>query len=251
LTPIYGKGNNNPNKIHGEPAFVLNILGKKDTWNPNGDFNNPERHTIFVPESGNTSIRITQAPRKSLEDFAVLDGNGFDEDGAAFQLGDGYYAVYVVALGKPVEGTSSLSGLVTAPDGKDLLYIGKVDANELKPHGKQPVWGNYTHLFYITYNQTVDYFIGVGFSEADAEGNATEVFNFFNGLEGATYVEDLDGDPETYDPAVWIFDFFDYLVEVLTIDDGQYAWDLKNNGIKHLQVRFYYIKARYWDYYPE
>ena len=80
--------------------------------------------------------------------------------------------------------------------------------------------------------------------------NATAVIEFFRNLEGADFIPDLDGDPETYDPAVWIFDFFDYMVEVLTEDDGQYAWELKNKGIKHLQVRFYFIKPRYWEYYP-
>ena len=110
IIPIYAGSNNNPNKILGSPEFVLNVLGKKDDWNSNGDFSNPDRHTIFVPENGDTRIWITQAPRKSLEDFAVLDGNGFDEDGAALQLGDGYFAVYVVALGKPGEAGSTLGG---------------------------------------------------------------------------------------------------------------------------------------------
>jgi hypothetical protein len=249
--PIYARGNNNPNKILGSPAFVLNILGKKDTWNPNGDFSNPERHTIFVPENGDTRIWITQAPRKSLEDFAVLDGNGFDEDGAALQLGDGYYAVYVVALGKPGGAESTLGGVVTDPSGTDLFYLGKVDAKVLKPHGKQPVWEEYTSLFYITYDEIIEYFVGIGYSIDDSVGNATAVINFFRNLEGADFVPDLDGDPETYDPAVWIFDFFDFLVEVLTVDDGQYGWELKNKGIKHLQVRFYLLKPRVWEYFPE
>lgn len=251
ILPIQARGNNNPNKILGSPAFVLNILGKKDDWNPNGDFDNPERHTIFVPENGDTRIWITQAPRKSLEDFAVLDGNGFDEDGAALQLGDGYFAVYVVALGKPGGAGSTLGGVITDSDGNDLFYLGKVDAKVLKPHGKQPVWEEYTNLFYITYNEIVEYFEGLGYSTEDAEGNATAVIEFFKNLEGADFIPDLDGDPNTYDPAIWIFDFFDFLVEVLMTDDGQYAWELKNKGIKHLQVRFYFVKSRYWDYFPE
>jgi len=224
VVPIQAEGNNNPNKILGSPAFVLNVLGKKDDWNPSGDFSNPERHTIFVPESGDTRIWITQAPRKSLEDFAVLDGNGFDEDGAALQLGDGYFAVYVVALGKPGGAGSTLGGLITE---------------------------EYTNLFYITYAEIVEYFEGLGYSYDDAVGNATAVIEFFRNLEGADFIPDFDGDPETYDPAIWIFDFFDYLVEVLATDDGQYAWELKNKGIKHLQVRFYFVKPRYWDYFPE
>ncbi len=244
ILPIKAPGNNNPNKILGSPAFVLNLLGKKDGWNPGGDFDNPERHTIFVPENGDTRIWITQAPRKSLEDFAVIDGNGMDGD-AALQLGDGYYLVYVVALGKP-GGAGSLGSVITAPDGKNLYYIGKVDANALKPHGKTPVWEEFTDLFYITYQEMIVYLEGIGYSPEDAEGNATEIIDFFNTTAGADIRQDNPETPE-WDPAIWIFDFFDYLNEVLGEDEGDYAWELKNNGIKHLQVRFYYVKPRTWD----
>ena len=37
ILPIYAGGNNNPNKVHGSPAYVLNILGKKVDWKGNGD----------------------------------------------------------------------------------------------------------------------------------------------------------------------------------------------------------------------
>jgi hypothetical protein len=248
ILPIKAPGNNNPNKVLGSPAFVLNIIGKKAGWSPNGDFDNPDRHTIFVRETGDVNISITQAPRKSLEDFAVLDGNGIDGE-AALQLGDGYYAVYIAALGKP-GGAGDLGSFITAPDGKGLYYIGKVDATALKPHGKTPVWEDYTNLFYITYDQAVAYLIAIGLSSTDAAGNATAMFDFFKNALGADYIDDFDGDLSTYDPAIWIFDFFDYLLEVLEIDEGDYAWELKNNGIKHLQVRFYYVKPRTWDLLP-
>jgi len=244
VIPIESQGNNNPNKWLGEPTFVLNILGKKDDWNPSGDFSNPDRHTIFVPESGGTTLWITQAPRNSLYPFAVLDGNGFDDDGASLQLGDGYFAVFVVALGKPVTGDSYLNGFATDPYGTPLLQIGLVDSNVLKPHGKQPVWGNFTHIFYITYDQIVEYLTGIG--DLDPTGNATKIINFFASLPGAYFIPDLDGDPLTYDPAIWIFDFFDYLVEVAGMTEGQYYWELKNNGNKHLQVRFYQVSYRTW-----
>ena len=34
LAMVQAGGNNNPNKILGNPDYVLNILGKKDDWNP-------------------------------------------------------------------------------------------------------------------------------------------------------------------------------------------------------------------------
>jgi len=217
---IYAQGNNNPNKILGSPEYVLNILGKKDDWSPNGEFNNPDRHTIFVPEgssqiAADVTIWITQAPRKSEEPFCVLDGYGFDENGAALQLGDGYFAVYVVALGKPVEETSSLSGCVKDPNsGAALLFLGGANSHELKPHGKQPVWGDYSKLLYITETQMSEYFKSMGFSDTRADELAHAVIEFFNSR--GLVKPDVDDDPlngET--PGIWIFDFFDYLVEIL------------------------------------
>lgn len=259
---IQARGNNNPNKILGSPDFVLNILGKKDGWSPEGDFSNPDRHTIFVHENGDSTIWITQAPRKSGEPFRVLDGNGCDEDGAKLQLGDGYFAVYVVALGKPAGAGSTLDGVVTDPEtGAALLYLGGLDTKELKPHGKQPVWGDYSSLFYITEDQMIAYLEAMGFGDIAADFASLIMGYFMSG--DRHYMPDIDGDPTNgMTPGIWLFDFFDFIIEVLPIwleeydveppeFFGQYYWDLKNKGIKHLQVRFYHIKPRDWDYFSD
>ena len=91
-------GNGAPSGAH----YNLNIIGvsKDKTADMTGD----NGHRIFVADAGNT--RINLAPG---DDFAVLDANGTDSDGAAFQLpdpdpdGDGVtaYSVYARALGKP------------------------------------------------------------------------------------------------------------------------------------------------------
>ena len=246
-------GNNNPNKILGSPEFVLNILGKKDGWNPEGDFSNPDRHTIFVPENGDSTIWISQAPRKSGEPFAVLDGNGCDEDGAKLQLGDGYFAVYIVALGKPGgEGTLE-GGVMRDPvTGSALLYLGALDTKELKPHGKQPIWGDYSSLFYITEDQMILYFDALLHDITTATNLASLIMSYFMSI--GNYMEDVYPGDGVNTPGIWIFDFFDFIVEVLpdlgiVLNYGEYYWDLKNNGIKHLQVRFYHIKPRDWDYF--
>jgi len=41
----------NPNKLYGAPTFVLNLLGKKDGWSGGGSYDNPDRHTMFVPDT--------------------------------------------------------------------------------------------------------------------------------------------------------------------------------------------------------
>jgi hypothetical protein len=262
IASVNAGGNNNPNKILGSPEFVLNIHGKKDDWNPNGDFSNPDRHTIFVPQSTGAKIWMTQAPKKSELDFMVLDGNGFDEDGARIQLGDGYYAVYVVALGKPTTQSGSLTGMLADPTGNtNLMYLGGVDGQEIKPHGKQPVWGDYSNLFYITEAQIVEYLEYLGY-DTYASTWAAQIMAYFMevGAERHYVILDIDGVPT---PAIWIFDFFDFITEVLPVwaadalvdpsnlQEGQYYWDLKNNGIRHLQVRFYKIKSRDWDYFAD
>ena len=42
VVPVSAKS---PNKMLGPPTYVLNLLGKKTGWSPNGGFDNPDRHT--------------------------------------------------------------------------------------------------------------------------------------------------------------------------------------------------------------
>jgi hypothetical protein len=55
------------------------------------------------------------------------------------------------------------------------------------------------------------------------------------------------------EPAVWIFDFFDYLAEVFNYPGSEFYWSLKNNGLRHLQARFYKLpKSRSFEWvFPE
>ena len=91
-------GNGAPSGSH----YNLNIIGvskgkKADMTGDNG-------HRIFVNLFGNTKIGLAEGP-----DFAVLDANGTDNNGAAFQLpnpdpdntGVTLYSVFARPLGKP------------------------------------------------------------------------------------------------------------------------------------------------------
>ncbi len=93
-----GKGNLAPSGPH----YNLNIIGvPKDKT---ASMDNNSGHRIFVPLWGNAKIWLHEG-----ETFAVLDANGTDNDGAAFQLpnpdpdNDGVteYSVWARALGKP------------------------------------------------------------------------------------------------------------------------------------------------------
>lgn len=96
LTGNEETGNGAPSGAH----YNLNIIGvAKDKT---ADMTGNNGHRIFVSETGNTRINLTEG------DYGVLDANGTDGV-AAFQLpdpdpdGDGVtaYSVYARALGKP------------------------------------------------------------------------------------------------------------------------------------------------------
>ena len=258
-------GKTNPNKILGSPTYVLNIHGKKADWNGGGDYSNPDRHTMFVPQGSseiNSIIRLymTQAVRGSTEGFMVLDGNAFGDGKLELQLADGYYAVYVTALGKPLDPSQStdITGVVPDANGDPMLYLGGVDGKSLKPHGKTPVWEEYTELFYIDEEQMVEYFMTMGgFTEARALELVEAIITHFSPDYVIQVGEDLDGNP-IY--AIWIFDFYEFLAtnyeallteeELANIGDilnGEYYWNMINKGIRHIQIRFYKVGNRDWS----
>lgn len=204
----------NPNKLNGAPNYVLNMLGKKDEWSGGGSYDNPDRHTMFVPETttgyGGTGklVNTTTPIQVNLtmwitqgDEFAVLDGNGFDEDhDVDLQLGPGKYAVFVVALGKPVIGShSDIRGWIyNETAGEYLFMTGMVT---VQGHNKRPAWVNATDLLFVSPSE-------------DPFGLVTQ--------------------------DTWIFE---YLTALSATKYGQYLylWDLDNQNIRHLQLRFYQI----------
>ncbi len=202
--PVFAATNNNPNKILGAPSFVLNVIGKKDGWAGGGTYDNPDRHTMFVPQE-TSDVPVGTAPiglsiwMTQGDEFAVLDGNAFDADGDCnFQLGAGKYMVFVAALGKPGSGADITGWIYDAATGTYLLNVGSISVNG---HSKTPRWEDATGLFYVS-----DAEDPYGLVSTD-----TWVFDYLNLLEG-------------YLPG-------DYL----------YLWKLDNNNNKLLQVRFYLI----------
>jgi hypothetical protein len=111
-------GNGAPSGAH----FNLNIIGVS---NPkDSDMTDSNRHSIFVPLSGNCRIGLTPG------DFGVLDGNCTDGS-SSFRLpnpdadGDGTttYSVFARALGKP-GGSSVTTTCATDPsDGSTVCSL--------------------------------------------------------------------------------------------------------------------------------
>lgn len=264
ITPVLAAKNNNPNKWLGSPTYVLNIHGKKADWNANGDFSNPDRHTMFIPQGSTENpsliqLYITQTLRGSTEPFMVLDANAFDDGELRLQMADGYFAVYVTALGKPlpVDQSTDVKGVVSDENGKPILFLGLVDTKSLKPHGKTPVWDEYSDLFYIDEAQMFEYFKAMtSLDDIKIYQIIDVIINHFNSY-GAVINLGTELEPKY---AIWIFDFYEFLANNLSnlfteeelsqigdILDGQYYWDLKNRGIRHIQVRFYKVGNRVWQ----
>jgi hypothetical protein len=159
IAPAFAKVNLNPNKLYGAPNYVLNMLGKKEDWSGGGEYNNPDRHTMMVPSTttgiGGTGYRADGSPIQvnltmwitQGDEFAVIDGNGFDDDDVALQLAPGKYAVFVVALGKP-GGNADIRGWVyNATDNTYLFMTGMVN---VPGHSKKPVWKEATDLLFVS-----------------------------------------------------------------------------------------------------
>ena len=187
-----GTGNGAPSGAH----YNLNIHGVP---NPKtADMSNSDGHSIFVPLNGKATIWLTEGP------FQVLDANGTDQNGAAFQLpnpdpgntGTTLYSVYARYLGKP-GGTAKMQTCATDP----LL----IDPNTGQPE--------------VVCSMSV--------LPMDSTKRPQKFENVTKYLLYIYY--DIDGDgilervPLFYDPLV---DFF---------------WAYDNTGLRLAQLRFYWI----------
>jgi len=208
VVPVGAANNQLPSiqKLYGAPTFVLNLIGKKDSWSGGGTYSG-DRHTMFVPQStagypmpgtyppgGNgITIWMTQGA-----DWMVVDGNALDGSGA-FQLGPGKYAVFLVALGKPGNGGNVKGWIYNATDNTYLFCIGDVT---FQGHSKTPKWENVTTLFWVSPSEDI-----YGLVSTDT----------------------------------WVFDYLALLEAAKTGGDYLYLWVLDNWNNKLIQVRFYKI----------
>lgn len=215
--------------------FNLNIIGTKEKTM---DDDIAAGHVIFVNLEGVTEIGLVEG-----DDFAVLDKNGTDEDGALFQLPDpgfepyvtelpfGFdtetdYSVYARPLGKPMTG----SELTTIADlTEDLEILGKKEerlfGNIVKNYDViSIVWGafipNPVNFERVKGHQT--------FQNVTAE-LLSVVYELM-----VTY--DADPDPEnTEEVTILLHVRIPIFNEML---EGEY-WKYDNNRLKLLQLRFY------------
>lgn len=147
VTPVFAA---KPGTDFNGPHYNLNLIGKKADWSGGGSYDNPDRHTMFVPEdttgfhtpNGQDGVTIWMSQGS---EFAVFDGNAFDDGECSFQLAPGHYKVYVVALGKPGGNTDITGWIYYEATGEYYILVGTVSVGG---HSGKPNWKNATGLFY-------------------------------------------------------------------------------------------------------
>ena len=126
------------------PHYNLNVIGvQKDKVKDVSAWYNGDRHTMFVPLQRKVNIYMTQSTVAG-DDFAVLDANGCDNNGASFQLAPGYYEVYARAVGIPGgDVTITPNASFDADASTSDFYLGSITVG----HTKKPSWERVTGLF--------------------------------------------------------------------------------------------------------
>jgi hypothetical protein len=254
--PVIDKSNGFPSGEH----FNLNIIGKKDGFNPQEEQTDGTTdsygNVVFVPENGDGAIYMESGKGKKFEEILqlrVLDNWAGDTDGARLQLpkNEAGYRVYARALGKPGEMTSIglTPGLQLVQDenGNDLYYLGLVTDGGFETSyqeferrkGKSKaidISGLFKWYGEICYFSEPDggydllkYLCCV---EADIVTDECVRYEFVPEGSVCTIRELITVycNDYTIDPVPWIFNIAEFV---------EYLWSTNNNGTKLLSVRFY------------
>lgn len=194
--------------------YNLNIIGKKDNWNGNAGIDqDSSRHTMFIPED-TTTVNFIAPDGEVIEesvaiwftqntdgDFAVIDGNAFDDGWCHFELAPGTYRVFITCKAKPGFNTD-IYGWVYAEDEYGTWYhldVGEIHVTKAKK------WKECTDIFYVS-TQEDDF----GIISED-----TWVFTYMKDLIDYDFGDDPD------------------------ITNALYFWQIMNNGNKLIKLRFY------------
>lgn len=257
-----------PNGFISGEHYNLNLLGKKGDYNcdkPDGEYGK----VVFMPEcmaggdcdnsvTTNTTIEMISGKGKKaadIPDLQVIDPctEAFDGDPAQLKLprhDKGYY-VFARALAKPRVN----SDLVIVPGinwmqddaGNDLAYLGTIPDktnNKFQRKGGRSIALPITNLFMFVgevcyLSDDPNYCAnGVSCLPTDlccSDPEPDSIYNdctFKGAADCPAGYSAVAGYCGQYDDPTWVFNTADWV---------NYFWDINNNGIKHLQVRFYPI----------
>ena len=223
--------------------FTLNIIGVQKAKTVEMDSDTGNGSTIFVHLGDKSKIGLVEsgsddAPMVAADEFAVLDKNGTDQDGALLALPDpgldpylvdgdmtgkdtmSDYSVYVRPLGKP----GGWATITTCAQLVDSTFAGLLPGNFIRTLNKTCEWDSaMASVEQVGMDITLREKGPSTFQNVTAE-LLTIVFK----------VEvDTDGNLATVEDTVYVrVPIFDDILE------GEY-WEYDNNGLKILQVRFY------------
>jgi hypothetical protein len=130
--------------------YTLNILGKKADWSGNGDYDHGS--TMFVPANsselsfiGPDNETIINGIKINIglgQEYAVTDGNAFDDGKTAFQLPKDRYKVFIAMRGKPGFDANIKGWIYDSDSDISLMEIGEFNV------GRK--WGDATDdLLYV------------------------------------------------------------------------------------------------------
>ena len=218
---------------------TLNIIGVSNPKKVNFNAEEAEHgygSTIFVNLDGTSKINLVVG-----DEFAVLDKNGTDRNGATFQMLDpnldpyvivpdpdadtiSDYTIYVRPLGKP-DGYAIITTCADVLSGPLADFL---DADSIRVLNRAGVFGGVCSIEQVGQDVTLRTKGKTVFANVTAE--LTTIV-----LAVEIYVDD-DDDPETdpvYDSTVYVrVPIFDDMLE------HEY-WEYDNHGLKLLQVRIY------------
>ena len=237
---IASAGNGAPPGPH---EYQLNIIG---TSEKNADMDGNNGHRIFVHLEGKSKINLVEG-----DDFAVIDANGTDKDGATFQMpppgysafdindpcgedgellyDDGYtcevisrYSVYVRPLGQP----GGSATMTTCAEIQESVFMDYFSKTFVKAVGRAATneFGGECSLEQVT-------------EELDRKKGKSSFQNVTAELTSIVVdvTVDEDGDTGTTD------DQYEVRVRIPIFDDAleNEYWEYDNNGLRLAQVRFY------------
>jgi hypothetical protein len=235
------------------PHLNLNIHGVPDADKFKVDSIGPDRHSIFVPLNNEEPVTIEYS-QSSVLNWTVTDCDATGDGYASIILprylwidtnNDGIedtrkqvqsYKVYIAGLGKTGDNSMIISSSATFWNTTGTIFweIGEptIEGHKNRKSGAptgQPNWQNATDLFIID-NMTL-------WNDTDGDGIVDQEWNDANNngiIDAGEWTDaDMDGvvDNEliTYTNE-WVFN-------IAFLEN--YWWDVKNDGVRLMQVRFY------------
>jgi hypothetical protein len=215
------------------PHYNLNIIGVQ---NPKtADMDGSNGHVIFVALSGKSKINLVEG-----DDYAVLDANGTDSNGAILQLPDpgldpylvggdmtgvdtmSDYSVFVRPLGKP----GGWATITTCADLVDSDFAGLLSGKFLRTLNRAGYFGGYASVEQVGQDITLR---TTGKDKKGFQNVTAELLTIVFKVE----VELADGSVIVEYVRVPIFD---------DIIENEY-WEYDNHKLKLLQVRFYPVET--------